>query len=131
MSSELKGEWVRVIVEGELVSVGVGQPSGHHLEGPEVDDGTRVGAMALLDGVLQDVDRARVFLGAASAITSKYAVELDAATRRIQGLEREVGRLSDWLSKIDGGDSPCTDESKLRQWAYEALSLGRDVGDAS
>jgi hypothetical protein len=129
--SSLKGEWVSVLVEGELVSVGVGQPSGHHLEGPEIDDGTREEAMALLDGVLQEVDRARVFLGASSAITSQYAVELDAATRRIQGLEREVERLSDVLHRIDGGDNPCLDQDKLRQWAYEAMVQGRSVDELS
>jgi hypothetical protein len=55
------------------------------------------------------------------------AVELDAATRRIAGLEREVERLAGWLRKIDGGDDPCTDEARLRQWAYEALVLNREV----
>jgi hypothetical protein len=46
-------------------------------------------------------------------------------------LEREVERLSDWLHKIDGGDNPCQDESKLRQWAYEALTLNKTVEEAS
>ena len=44
--------------------------------------------------------------------------------RRLQG---EVERLTAWLSKIDGGDDPCTDESTLRQWAFEALVLNREV----
>ena len=43
--------------------------------------------------------------------------------------EAEVARLTAWLQKIDGGDSPCTDESQLRQWAYEALTLGREASD--
>ncbi|MHC4430184.1 MAG: hypothetical protein ACYS0D_16535 [Planctomycetota bacterium] len=61
------------------------------------------------------------------ASAGDLAVELDAATRRISGLEAEVERLAGWLREIEGGDSPCTDEGKLRQWAYEALVLNREV----
>lgn len=42
-------------------------------------------------------------------------------------LQDEVVRLDGWLAIIDGGDGPCTDESRLRQWAYEARTLRRDV----
>jgi hypothetical protein len=62
----------------------------------------------------------------ASATAGQLAVELDHATRRIQGLEREVERLAGWLRKIDGGDNPCLDESKLRQWAYNAIVLNNE-----
>jgi hypothetical protein len=37
----------------------------------------------------------------------------------------EVDRLTGWLRAIDGGDKPCRDEAQLRQWAYQALTLGR------
>lgn len=40
--------------------------------------------------------------------------------------EKEVARLRAWLLRIDGGDHPCTDEAKLRQWAYEAVTLGKE-----
>lgn len=45
----------------------------------------------------------------------------------IDRLRAEVERLSKWLQKIDGGDNPCTDEKQLRQWAYEAVTLKREV----
>jgi len=48
---------------------------------------------------------------------------MDAGNRMIE-LEAERDRLRDWLKRIDGGDSPCLDESQLRQWAYEAVVLG-------
>ena len=43
---------------------------------------------------------------------------------KVEGLESEIERLSRWLRLIDGGDNPCTSESTLRQWAYEAVTLG-------
>ena len=51
----------------------------------------------------------------------------DEATRT----DAEISRLRDVLEHIAGGDNPCTDESKLRQWAYEALVLGRSVEELS
>jgi hypothetical protein len=42
-------------------------------------------------------------------------------------LQNEVARLAGWLRKIEGGDSPCRDEVQLRQWAYEAVTLGHEV----
>jgi hypothetical protein len=38
-------------------------------------------------------------------------------------------RLSAWLSRIEGGDNPCDDAATLRRWAYEAVTLGREVSD--
>lgn len=46
-------------------------------------------------------------------------------TDEVARLQAEIVRLSTWLIKIDGGDNPCRDESQLRQWAYEAVVLGR------
>ena len=43
----------------------------------------------------------------------------------------EIERLQGVLQRIDGGDHYCTDESKLRQWAYEGLTLGRSAEDLS
>lgn len=40
-------------------------------------------------------------------------------------LTQECDRLHGWLQAIDGGDNPCTDVLQLRQWAYEAATLGR------
>jgi DNA-directed RNA polymerase subunit RPC12/RpoP len=70
-------------------------------------------------------------LHAAALTRGELAVEMEKAARRIEGLEREVERLSGWLQKIDGGDNPCQDESKLRQWAYEAVVLNRSPQEAS
>jgi hypothetical protein len=44
-------------------------------------------------------------------------------------LKSEVERLSKWLEKIEGGDSPCTDEAQLRQWAYSAVTLSHKCTD--
>ncbi len=49
-----------------------------------------------------------------------------AKAKQSQRLSDEVERLDATLQMIDGGDHPCTDESQLRQWAYEARTLGRD-----
>lgn len=42
----------------------------------------------------------------------------------------DANRLDAWLRKIDGGENPCTDESQLRQWAYDATVLGKEAPDA-
>lgn len=39
-------------------------------------------------------------------------------------LHSENERLRSWLCMIEGGDTPCRDEAQLRQWAYEAVTLG-------
>lgn len=39
----------------------------------------------------------------------------------------ERDRLADWLLRIDGGDHPCDDAATLRRWAYEAVTLRREV----
>ena len=41
----------------------------------------------------------------------------------------EIRRLTAWLARIEGGDNPCTDESQLRQWAYEANTLRNPAGE--
>ena len=46
-------------------------------------------------------------------------------------LREECERLSGVLQAIDGGDCPVTDEALLRQWAYEAITLGKGVDDLS
>ena len=51
--------------------------------------------------------------------------ELIKARTDLAAAQLEVERLKAWLLKIDGGDSPCTDQSQLRQWAYEAVTLGK------
>jgi len=51
-------------------------------------------------------------------------VELQADNQRLRA---EVERLTAWLRKIDGGDNPCLDEAVLRQWAYDAVTLGREA----
>lgn len=50
---------------------------------------------------------------------------LNGSPKRIQDGEEDNRRLRAWLEHIVGGDSPCTDESQLRQWAYEAIVLQR------
>jgi hypothetical protein len=52
--------------------------------------------------------------------------ERDGLTEDVERLRGECERLTRWLRRIDGGDTPCQDESQLRQWAYEAITLGRD-----
>ena len=42
-------------------------------------------------------------------------------------LQAEVERLTAWLARIDGGDVPCEDAALLRRWAYEGLTLRREV----
>lgn len=49
--------------------------------------------------------------------------------REIAELRAKVERLTAWLLRIEGGDNPCEDAAQLRQWAYEAVTLGREVSD--
>lgn len=51
-------------------------------------------------------------------------IEACSMHRQIDTARVEAERLHAWLKKIEGGDDPCTDESQLRQWAYEAVTLG-------
>jgi hypothetical protein len=44
-------------------------------------------------------------------------------------LRAEVARLRAWLARIDGGDGPSEEAEQYRRWAYEALTLGREVSD--
>ena len=46
---------------------------------------------------------------------------------RIAALEAENERLAAWLQRIEGRDSPCSNAWKLRQWAYQAATLGKSV----
>lgn len=55
--------------------------------------------------------------------TCRKRLATDLLADKNDHLRREVDRLNNWLAKIDGGDHPCTDESQLRQWAYEAITL--------
>lgn len=57
------------------------------------------------------------------SIIAQHA-EADALRAEIAALQAEVRRLSGWLEAIDGGESPVTDESELRQMAYRAITLG-------
>lgn len=45
----------------------------------------------------------------------------------VDRLGAEIDRLAAWLRCIEGGEDPCRDEARLRQWAYEAVTLGRPV----
>jgi hypothetical protein len=55
-------------------------------------------------------------------------IEPESALRaEVQRLRVEANRLAGWLKLIDGGDNPCTDESQLRQWAYDAITLGKEA----
>lgn len=65
---------------------------------------------------------------AALAEARGRATQADAGVGRIA---EERDRLLGVLEHICGGDRPCTDESKLRQWAYEAVTLGRSAEDLS
>lgn len=62
-----------------------------------------------------------------------YADAREAAARsdEREKCKAEIERLSSWLQKIEGGDNPCRDESQLRQWAYEAVTLSRRVEDTT
>ena len=51
----------------------------------------------------------------------------DSSDVEIIRLQAEVERLSCWLERIDGGDTPCNDPTQLRQWAYEAITLHHPV----
>ena len=45
----------------------------------------------------------------------------------VEQLRAEVARMSEWLYRIGGADSPTDDAEQLRRWAYDALTLGREV----
>lgn len=53
------------------------------------------------------------------------------ALDELAAARREVERLTEWLIHIGGGDAPCDNAEQLRRWAYEAITLGRNVDEAS
>jgi hypothetical protein len=65
--------------------------------------------------------------GAERALEAKIDELCSLATRAAENAER----LGGVLHLIGGGDSPCRDEAKLRQWAYQALTLGRSAEELS
>lgn len=65
--------------------------------------------------------------GDAECVSADFARDIEADLTRCR---KECDRLTAWLKHIDGGDSPCLDESQLRQWAYEATTLGHDAPNA-
>ena len=48
----------------------------------------------------------------------------DTSCRRLEGICRALvedrDRLLRWLDRIDGGDMPCHDIDRIREWAYQA-----------
>jgi hypothetical protein len=58
---------------------------------------------------------------------SDLIAEVEALKVELKHAERERDRLLRWLEKIDGGDQPCQDELQLRQWAFEAVTLGMEA----
>lgn len=65
---------------------------------------------------------------------SGYAAQIDQLQRRLSEVKRhrdwlakEVDRLRGWLVKIEGGDNPCENADLLRDWAYRAITLCREV----
>lgn len=73
---------------------------------------------------------ATVLRNAAKALTEAFKASAH-WMKRTHELGDELQRLSGVLARIEGGDHPCTNESLLRQWAYEALTLGRGVTELS
>lgn len=69
-------------------------------------------------------------LGAARAVYAGDArVTVEASHRLAEHWRAEAERLGAWLEAIDGGDHPIEDASKLRQMAFEAVTLGRTYGE--
>lgn len=64
--------------------------------------------------------------GEVGGITGLGSLVQEPATT-LREVQAEVERLRGWLRLIEGGDHPCRDENQLRQWAYEAITLGRLV----
>jgi len=63
--------------------------------------------------------------------TTSLRADLAKARDRGDRMQIECARLDGVLRCIDGGDNPVLDEAMLRQWAYEATTLGRGVGGLS
>jgi len=94
------------------------------------DDLIREGVARGLQSRAEDAERERDALRAEVERTREAArrwAERDEGNKA--ALRAEVERLSAWLVRIDGGDVPCDDAATLRSWAYEAITLGREVSD--
>lgn len=48
--------------------------------------------------------------------------DYERAMHRVAQLENQVERMQGWLALIDGGDAPCSNAWKLRDWARRALA---------
>lgn len=53
--------------------------------------------------------------------------ERDRLRAEVERQDAEIERLRSWLQAIEGGQAPITDESALRQMAYDAIVLGHRV----
>lgn len=62
-----------------------------------------------------------------AAANRALVADLEAARAERDAAIAERDRLADWLLRIDGGDHPCDDAATLRRWAYEAVTLRREV----
>lgn len=67
----------------------------------------------------------------AGMILRRLMFERDKLEQQLADAVEERERFAGVLERIDGGDNPCTDESKLRQWAYETITLGRNAENLS
>lgn len=79
---------------------------------------------------LEELERDLASLERGSEV-GRLRAELAGAREAKIRAHAEADRLRGVLQRIEGGDAPCTDEAKLRQWAYEALTLGRSVDELS
>lgn len=54
---------------------------------------------------------------------------VNAVLAKLRERDAEIKRMEGWLEKIEGGDYPCLDQSRLREWARRGRMSHDEPGE--
>mgnify|MGYP001613386811 CR=1 FL=1 len=99
----------------------------HEAWNREPGENALVDAARWRQAMLDEIERLQAELEDLRTADATHRVLIAKEREEVERLKAEVIRLRGWLVKIDGADNPPgPTASVLRQWAYEAVTLGHE-----